>query len=167
MAGISIYVYTNNQNSAFFSEQTLMLQLILAYFSGFFYASFLTVPLSVILLISLSAYMNPYLLVAAAGLGAATGDLFIIKVFRTIFKVFSFARHKESFKSLKRKLKLYHLDLIALVLGSIIVASPFPDELGLILLGASGLSYFRLAILTLFLNSTGILIIILAIQSIR
>lgn len=163
---ISVY-FINNSNAEGLSEQAVLVKLIVVFISGLFYTSFLTAPLAVVLIVSIAFSMNPYLLAAVGGLGAVAGDLLIIKIFRTIFSAFSFIRHKDSFKSLKKTLRACHLDLIAIIIGSFIVASPFPDELGLILLGASRLSYFKLAVFTFLLNSIGILIIVLITRAIK
>lgn len=144
-----------------------MISLLIAFLSGFFYTSFFTAPLSVLLLVSLDPNLNPYFLAVVAGLGAVLGDLIIIKILRIIFIPFSFLRHQNSVKAFKKQLEKYHLNLVSIFLGAVIVASPLPDELGLILLGVSNLSYLKLAVLTFLLNSTGLLIIILTIQTLK
>ena len=47
---------------------------------------------------------------------------------------------------------------------AIIIASPLPDELGLMLLGASKLTYRQIAILTYIFNTAGILVIVVPIS---
>lgn len=165
VSALAVY-FSGSKDSTIFIGQAPVLTLMTVFLSGFFYTSFLTAPLSVVLLISLASSMNPYLLAATAGLGAVAGDLFIVKIFRTIFSAFSFVRHRDFFKAVKKQLKSYHLDIISIILGSVIVASPLPDELGLILLGVSKLSYFKLALLTFLLNSLGILIIVMMVGAI-
>ncbi len=143
------------------ADQSLIIKLLLATLSGIFYTSFLTAPLAVILFVILAGTSNIYLITLFGGIGSVIGDLLILKFFRSIFRSFSFLRHIGSFKTVKKILKSLHLDLLGMLLGMIIIASPFPDELGLVLLGASSLSYFKLTVLTLTLNSIGILIILL------
>lgn len=168
LAILSVSVFLlDGKNTQIFATQAFAVQAAAVFISGFFYTSFLTAPLSVILLVALAPLLNPYLLTAIAGAGAVMGDLLIIKFFRTVFSVFSFVRHRNSFKHLKKRLQRYRLDIIAYILGGLIIASPFPDELGLILLGTSKLSYFKLAVLTFLLNGTGILIIVLTVRAIR
>lgn len=144
-----------------------MISLLIAFLSGIFYTSFFTAPLSVLLLVFLDPNLSPYFLAVVAGLGAVLGDLIIIKILRIIFIPFSFLRHQSSVKAFKKQLEKYHLNLISIILGAVIVASPLPDELGLILLGVSNLSYLKLAVLTFLLNGTGLLIIILTIQTLK
>lgn len=156
---LSFYLITVSDVKAL-SDQTLFIKLALASLSGLFYTSFLAAPLSIVLIIVLSQTTNIYLIALFAGFGAVLGDLMIVKFFRSVFRTFSFVVHTHFFHRVKKKLQSCHLDLLAYVLGIIIVASPFPDELGLILLGASQLSYFKLAVLTFILNSIGILLVL-------
>lgn len=157
---ISFYL-VNSQILASFGDQSFIIKLILAVLSGIFYTSFLTAPLAVVLFVILANTLNIYLITLFGGVGSVIGDLLILKFFRSIFRSFSFLKHLGTFKSIRKILKSLHLDIIGMVLGMIIIASPFPDELGLVLLGASSLSYFKLTVLTLILNSIGILIILL------
>lgn len=156
---LSFYL-VSTQDAAVLADHSLTVKIILAFFGGIFYTSFLTAPLSVVLLVALGLTTNIYLVAVVGGLGAVIGDLIIVKFFRTIFKAFSPVKQIHNFKSLKKTLKAFHLDTAAFILGSVIVASPFPDELGLALLGASKLSYFQLSILTFILNGIGILVIL-------
>ncbi len=148
------------------ADQSLPVKILLSFASGLFYTSFLTTPLSVVLLIALAGVADIYLIVLFGGLGALIGDLIIVKIFRMIFHTFSFVKHAPYFKVLKQKLRSYHLDLVSFLLGVVIVASPFPDELGLALLGASKLSYFKLALIAFVANSLGILLILQATRAI-
>ncbi len=151
------------QDVTAFADRSIAFKLSMSMLSGVFYTSFVFAPLSVVLFVILAKSTGSIFLIALmGGLGAVAGDLLIVKFFRTIFKAFSLVTHQDFFRKIKKGLRKYHLDLISMVVGMVIVASPFPDELGLILLGASSLSYFKLAILTFILNSAGILIILLS-----
>jgi len=161
VAGLSFYIL-RFLDASILTTQSTFSKFALLTISGIFYTSFLTAPLSVVLFIILGSSTNIYLVILFGGLGAVVGDLLIIKFFRKLFKAFSFVKHAESFKTAKKIAKKYHLNLVGLIIGMAIVASPFPDELGLILLGVSSLSYFQLAILTFLLNSLGILVILSA-----
>ena len=159
--GLSLYLI-NFQDKSALSGQSIPVKLLFAVMSGVLYTSFLTAPLSIALFVVLATTTNVYLVTLFGGIGAVLGDLLILKFFRTVFVAFSFLTHKTIFKGLKKIFRTLHLDLISLIIGMVIVASPFPDELGLILLGVSSLSYFKLIVITFTLNSLGILIILLA-----
>lgn len=142
-------------------DKVLPFKLIGAAVAGVMYTSFLTAPLSVVALYLLSQRVDPVLLGLVAGAGAMLGDILIVQFFRQVLRGFSAARHTSLFKWIKKEFKALHLDILAILLGVIIVASPFPDELGLILLGASKLSLGKLMILTYILNTVGIFTIVL------
>ena len=154
------FFLVNTFDTKSLADQSLLIKLAIAFLSGLFYTSFLTAPLSVVLFVVLAQTTNIYLVTIVAGFGAVIGDLLIVKFFRMLFKAFSLVIHVGLFKKFRNKLQGYHLNIMAYLLGIIIVASPFPDELGLVLLGASKLSYFKLSVLTFILNSIGILIIL-------
>lgn len=142
-------------------DQVLPFKLIGAVVAGVMYTSFLTAPLSVVALYLLSQKVDPILLGLVAGAGAMLGDLLIVQFFRKVFRGFSALRQTSLFEWIKKELRALHLDILAILLGAIIVASPLPDELGLILLGASNLSTPKLMTLTYILNTLGILTIVM------
>lgn len=158
--GVSVYILKTFDPSIV-ADQSTFSKLVLLTLSGIFYTSFLTAPLSVVLFMILGPTTNVYLAILLGGLGAVVGDLLIIKFFRNLFKTFSFVKYVGNFKTIKKISIKYHLNLVGIILGMILIASPFPDELGLVLLGISSLSYFKLALLTFLLNSIGILTILL------
>ncbi|MBI2329978.1 hypothetical protein HYU94_01160 [Candidatus Daviesbacteria bacterium] len=146
-------------------ENILPLRLVAEITAGVFYTSFLTAPVSLAMLVILAQHNNPVLTAILAGLGAALGDFLIVKFFRekisSEVKEFSKQLHLQKINSLLQKL---HLDFLAPLLGAIIVASPLPDELGLMLLGVSKLSYRQIILISYILNTAGILLIVLPIN---
>lgn len=135
--------------------------MILVFIAGLFYTSFLTVPFSLVGFYILSQHVDILPVVLLGGLGAMFGDLFIVNVFRNLFSSFTSRKTLAPFfKRLSKVLHKWHLDFVAILIGSVIIASPLPDELGLILIGASGLSYPKLMALSFVLNSIGIFIIV-------
>lgn len=132
-------------------------QFLAEFVGGMLFTSFLTTPFSIALFYVLSASTSPLQVALIGGLGAAVGDVFIVSIFRNSFF--------EDFKTLEKTLKLKrafhffhhsHFNHLAPLLGVLIIASPFPDELGLMMLGASKLKYIQLFILTYILNTAGI-----------
>lgn len=138
----------------------LPVKLLAEFTAGIFYTSFLTAPISFAMLIVLAGENNPVLTAVIAGFGAVLGDFLIVKFFREKFlsdmKVFSKQLPVERIGSFLRKLRL---DFLIPLTGAVIIASPIPDEIGLMMLGVTHLSYRQIAVLTYFLNTAGILII--------
>lgn len=139
----------------------LPLKLVAEFLAGIFYVSFLTAPISIAMLLVLADVNNPILTALLAGLGAAFGDLVIVKFFKEkLSKDVDLVTRELQLKKVNNLLIKWKLDFITPLLGAIIVASPLPDELGLMLLGASKLTYRQIAVLTYVLNTAGILLIV-------
>lgn len=133
--------------------------------AGAFYTSFLTSPLSVGILIVLADEGNPIIIALLAGLGAAIVDLFLVLVFRQHFtKDVLMLKHEPIVKIINRVLRKYHLGFTIPLLGVLVIASPLPDELGLILLGAQEMQNKEILVLTYLFNTIGILLIVLPVS---
>lgn len=139
----------------------LPLRFVAEFLAGIFYISTLTAPISVAMLLMLADINNPILTALLAGLGAAFGDLVIVKFFKEkLSKDVNLVSRELQLKSINNFLIKWKLDFATMLVGAMIIASPLPDELGLMLLGASKLTYRQLAILTYILNTAGILLIV-------
>lgn len=146
-------------------EAVLPIKFIAEFISGLFYASFLTSPISVAMIVVLAKSSNPIILAMIAGLGAASTDLLIVKFFRKgLSKEMGLISHELHLKRINTILVKLKLDFLIPVLGAIIIASPLPDELGLVMLGVSRLKYREIAVLTYILNTAGILLIVIPIN---
>ncbi len=129
--------------------------------AGVFYTSFLTCPISVGMLVVLARENNPLLTALLAGFGAVLGDFIIVKFFREkissdLNKILRYLPAQKINGFLRR----FRLDFLVPLLGAIIIASPLPDELGLIMLGISKLKYREIALISYILNTAGILLIV-------
>lgn len=143
----------------------LPLKFISEFVAGALYASFLTSPISVAMLVVLAKSNNPITLALLAGFGAAFTDLLIVRLFREkLSKEISLVSRELQFKRVKNFLIKWKLDFLIPIIGAIIIASPLPDELGLVMLGVSKLKYHEIAILTYILNTAGILLIVVPIN---
>lgn len=142
-------------------ETILPFRFVAEFLAGIFYTSFLTAPIAVAMLLVIAGANNPILTALLAGVGAVFGDLVIVTFFRRgLAKDVDMVSHELHLRRINNFLKKWKLDFITPLLGAIIIASPLPDELGLLLLGASKLKYYQVAILTYVLNTAGILLII-------
>lgn len=114
--------------------------------------------------------LNPQSIIMAGiigGMGALIADLIIFKFIRVSFTG-EFKRLEKTKalkevgllieKKLKHRLKVY----LMYALAGIVIASPLPDELGVIMLaGLTKIKIHSLAILSFLLNTLGIIIILL------
>ena len=139
----------------------LPLRFIAEFLAGMFYTSFLTSPISMAMIVVLAENNNPIILALLAGMGAVVGDLVIIKFFKEkLSKDVSLITRELQLKKINNFLIKWKLEFITPLIGAIIIASPLPDELGLMMLGASNLKYYQIIILTYLLNTAGILLIV-------
>ncbi|MDP3733140.1 MAG: hypothetical protein Q8Q91_01230 [Candidatus Daviesbacteria bacterium] len=139
----------------------LPLKFIAEFLAGMFYTSFLTSPISMAMIVVLAENNNPIILALLAGMGAVVGDLVIIKFFKEkLSKDVSLITRELQLKKINNFLIKWKLEFITPLVGAIIIASPLPDELGLMMLGASNLRYYQIVILTYLLNTAGILLIV-------
>jgi len=132
-----------------------------AFITGIFFVSTFTVAPASVVLFYLVKELAPLEVALLAGLGGVVGDYIIFRFLKD--RVF------EELKPIFMKLggvRLSHListpyfAWTAPVLGAVIIASPFPDEIGVGLLGISKLKNWQFLTLSLVLNSLGILAII-------
>lgn len=141
-------------------ESLLAIRFLAEIFAGALYTSFATSPLAVAAIILISRQESPILVGLLGGLGALAADMLIVRLLRNnassdISTLATLLRVDK----VRKGLKLAHLDFLLTLLGSLIIASPLPDELGLILFSESRLSLKQIAMLSLSLNTAGIMTI--------
>ena len=129
--------------------------------TGIFFVSTFTVAPASVVLFHLAQDFNPILIALYAGTGAAVGDLLIFRFLKD--------RVYEELAPLFRKLGNPHLSSLFKtsyfawlfpVLGAIIIASPFPDEIGIGLMGLSKIKFWQFLLLAFVLNAIGIFIVV-------
>lgn len=135
--------------------------LIAAFVAGIFFTSLLTIAPASIVLASLIAYAHPLEVAFAGALGAVVGDLIL----------FYFVKDKISADIailISRGIKHYHLDKIHSryarwilpVMGAAVIASPLPDEIGIMLLGAAKMKTRYVIPVSFVMNFIGVLLVI-------
>jgi hypothetical protein len=136
-----------------------------AFFFGILFSFGFSAPISVGFFVSLNPE-NLFMLGIIGGFGALIGDLFIFKIIKLSFKD-EFSKLKKTYvikkviksieSNLDQKIKLYLMYIFA----GILIASPLPDEAGVIMLaGLTKIKTYVLAILSFILNTIGIMILL-------
>lgn len=138
-----------------------------SFIAGIFFVSTFTVAPAGVVLFKLAQIYNPILIALSAGVGAVLGDYIIFRflkdnVFEEIKPVFM----KLGGSHIMRLLSTPYFGWLAPVLGAIIIASPFPDEIGVGLMGISKLKNWQFLTISFLLNSLGILVIITLAKSV-
>ncbi len=144
-----------------------------SFITGLFFTSiFTTIPATAVL--GEIAQENSAIITATlGGLGALCGDLIIFRFVKNNVSA-DFEYIIRSLKKEKHRLwlgdKFWNLKAVRFIiplLGAMIIASPLPDELGLMLLGLSKIKTAALVPLSFFLNTLGIFIIALIAQNLK
>ncbi len=138
-----------------------------SFVSGIFFVSTFTVTPASVVLFKLAQPYNPLLIAITAGIGAVIGDYIIFrflkdKVFEEMKPIFM----KLGGSNLSRLLSTPYFAWLAPVIGALIIASPFPDEIGVGLMGISKLKNWQFLTISFLLNSLGILLVITIAKSI-
>lgn len=133
-----------------------------ALLGGLMFAYSLTVGIGVAILFTLAKSMSPLTLSLVAGFGAMLGDLLVFNLVRKKLKTkiskFYNLLDKKSF--LRKILDNKKFNWILPLFGLLIIASPFPDELGVALVGESKMEESHFKLIAFLMNAIGIYILI-------
>jgi hypothetical protein len=140
--------------------------LLASFVAGLCFTSFFTTAPAIAVLAELSQEGNIFLIALVGALGAMLLD----------FVMFSFVRDRVAqdaselvrgrrWRGVRRMFKSRLMRRVLPILGALIIASPFPDEIGLTLMGAAKLTTPRFLLISYGMNFLGILLIGLAAQA--
>lgn len=139
-----------------------------AVIGGMMFVLTFTVATGILILVSLANELSAIPLALAAGFGAVLGDLMIFNYVKDglssemmqMYKKFGGHVFPEFFGSKYFKWALP-------IIGALIIISPFPDEIGVGLMGLSGIKPINFILLSFVLNSVGILLLVSIATSFR
>lgn len=134
-----------------------------SFIAGILYVSASTAALGILMLSDLSTTLHPIEIAIIAGLGGAVADLVLFRFFkgdliREITPIYNSFGGKRLTKLVYHKYFRWSLPII----GAIIIASPFPDELGISLMGLTQIKTYQFIILSLILDITGVFLLVSA-----
>ena len=140
-----------------------------SFFAGMLFVSTFGVATGIISLLVLAEKLNPILLGVIGGTGAVSADFLLFKFVkdRLIDEVKPIYEQLDHNHHLKKLLHTKHFRWLFPVFGAIIIASPLPDELGVSLMGIAKMKNRTFLLLSFFLNSSGIILVILASRFIK
>ncbi len=138
-----------------------------AFIVGIFFVSTFTVAPASVVLFHLAQDFNPGLIAMFAGMGAVIGDLLIFRFLKDgVFEELRPLFRRYGGHYISNLLGTPYFAWLAPVIGAIIIASPFPDEIGIALMGLSRIKLWQFVVLAFVLNALGILVIVLLARSI-
>lgn len=137
-----------------------------AFITGILFVSIFTVAPAAVVLFFLADHLNPLFVALFAGIGAVVGDYLIFRFLRDhVFDELKPLFLQNGGNRLVKLFKTPYFGWLIPFLGAFIIASPFPDEVGIGLLGVSKLKSWQFILLSLLLNSVGIFLVIITARS--
>lgn len=135
-----------------------------AFFAGALFVSTFTVSIGAVILFILAQSLLPLEIALIAGIGAVAGDFTIFKIVRDNLtsELKSIYDRIDQDHHLQKTFHSKYFSWTLPVIGAIIIASPFPDELGISLMGISKIKTYQFLIISFLLNTVGIFLIVSA-----
>jgi hypothetical protein len=132
------------------------------FIAGILFVSSFTVGIAVLIISILAQNLHPLFLALIVGLGAVFGDLIVLRLVKNSLKdelddIYKLLDKKQLIKKILRK---KYLKWIAPFLGVFLIASPFPDEIGIMLFGMSKIKESHFVVISFLLNTFGIYLLI-------
>ena len=139
---------------------TQTIKFIGSFLAGLFFISIFTAAPATVIIFELVQTNSIWEVAFFGGLGALIGDLIIFKFVKDVLaNDLLFLVRRIKINQLSKFFKFKTFKLLILILGAIILASPLPDELGLVLMGVSRTNIKLFVPLSFILNFFGILVI--------
>jgi len=134
-----------------------------AFIAGMLFVSTFTVATGAIILLVLAERLSPLEIGIVAGLGAVVGDITIFRLIKDhiLEEVTPIYNHFGG----KHVTSLFHTKYFSWtlpVIGAIIIATPFPDEIGVSLMGISKMKTYQFLVISFILNALGIFLVVSA-----
>lgn len=128
-----------------------------AFFAGMLLVSTFTVTTGAIVLLVLAETLSPIEIGIVAGFGAVIGDLTIFHFIKdNLLGEITPIYNKMGGRHISAVLHTRYFSWTLPVLGAFIIASPFPDEIGVSLMGIAKMKTYQFLILSFILNAIGI-----------
>jgi len=132
---------------------------LVSFLGGIFFVSVFTVAPALVVLVETAQTGSPLAVAFFGGLGALLGDLLIFRFVRDSLSrsLLDIILKRENRITAFFRIKFFRI--FGPLIGAFFIISPFPDEIGLMLMGVSDIDMRIFIPLTFFLNFIGILIL--------
>lgn len=151
------------------SFQTFLLNLgnfgyIGAFAAGILFVSTFTVATGAVILLVLAERLSPLEIGIVAGFGAVVGDVTIFRFIKDTLtqELQSIYDHIDGDHHFTKVLHSKYFSWTLPVIGAIIIASPFPDEIGVSLMGIAKMKTYQFLLVSFILNAIGIFLVVSA-----
>ncbi len=132
-----------------------------AFVGGILFVSTFTVATGAVIILLLAERLSPIELALIAGLGGMVGDFTIFRFVKDGFleeitPIYNSLGGKYLTALLRRKYFRWMLPVI----GALIIVSPFPDEIGVSLMGITKIKSYQFLLLSFVLDVTGVFLFV-------
>src|SRR3989344_8716951 len=134
------------------------------FIAGILFVSTFTVATGAIIILVLAETLSPIEIGIIAGLGAVVGDFTIFRLIKDSLtqELESIYDHIDGDHHFKKVLHSKYFSWTLPVIGAVIIASPFPDEIGVSLMGISKMKTYQFLLISFVLNAIGIFLVVSA-----
>lgn len=133
---------------------------------GMFFTSILTTTPAIVAITELASYVPPWKLALVGGAGAVCGDLMIFRFVRSPLAQYLIrASSNSAVRRFGGAVDKSIFWWIVPALGAVVIASPLPDEIGLLMMGLSHIRMTTFVVLAYVMNSFGIYLLAIAAQT--
>ena len=146
---------------------TAEMEMLGAFIAGMLFTSICTTAPAMAALGEISLLQGIFFTALFGALGSVVGDLIIFRFVRDRFSdhIKEILSHQSIWRRLRLLFKRRYFRWVTILVGGLILASPFPDELGITVLGFSKIRVKYFAELSFVFNFLGILVIGLVAKS--
>ena len=158
--GIAVFL-TQTDTLVMLLTSTKELEFLGSFLAGLFFTSVFTTAPAIVTLGEIARANSLVPVVVFGTLGAVIGDLLIFKFVRDRFSehLMELAGHRSILRRAHALFKMRLFRWLSLFVGGVIIASPFPDELGIGLFGLAKVKTSWFIPLSVLFNAIGILAI--------
>ncbi len=134
-----------------------------AFFAGMLFVFTFTIATGAVILFVLAESLSPIEIGIIAGLGAVVGDFIIFRFIKdNLLEEVTPIYNRFGGNHISHVLHTKYFSWTLPVIGAIIIASPFPDEIGVSLMGISKMKTYQFLLISFLLNTIGIFLVISA-----
>jgi hypothetical protein len=138
-----------------------------ALFAGILFVSTLTIAAGAVILVILAERLSPIELALIAGLGGMIGDFVIFRFVKDgLLSEITPIYNKLGGKYITELLRRKYFNWLLPVIGAIIIVSPFPDEIGVSLMGITKIKSYQFLLLSFVLDVIGVFLFIVSARAI-
>jgi len=138
-----------------------------AFFAGILFVSTFTVATSAVILLILAERLSPIEIGIIAGLGGVVGDFTIFRFVKDgLLSEITPIYNSWGGRHLTTMLRKKYLSWTLPVIGALIIASPFPDEIGVSLMGITKIKTYQFILLSFVLDIVGVFLFVVSARAI-